>query len=207
MMMKPYSIQQKRMSRAVLYGLCTVYTGLMIYLLFFFHRSVAEESIAELLRIKANFIPFHTIAGIIRTWSAGETSTFDMIWNILGNLLAFVPLAMALPCLFRPMRKWWRTIPTVAGTVVLVELLQLLIKRGMTDIDDLILNTLGAAGGYALLCVPSFRRLLIRIGWWKTDTASAPAPSDRSRGTGKPPRHRKRRKKRRKKIAAPYRRR
>ena len=54
---------------------------------------------------------------------------FAVLSNLLGNVLAFVPFGMILPMLF-------------------VETIQLISKVGSFDVDDLILNTLGAALGY-----------------------------------------------------------
>lgn len=155
-----------RPSRLVLYALFAVYCVTLLLLLFVLNRSTADASYAELLELKANFRPFNTVRLLFWDLKHGAISPFDLVWNLVGNLLAFLPLAMSLPCLLRPLRRWWRTDLAVAGVVVLVEAAQLLTKRGMIDVDDLILNTLGAVIGYALICIPPFRRLLVRIGWW-----------------------------------------
>lgn len=167
---------KKKYSRFVLWAVCAVYAAVLIWLLYFNARTRADMTIAEVWRSEGNLIPFRTIAGIFRDWKYGWVSTFDMIWNNLGNLLAFLPLGMALPCLFRRMQRAWRTTPTAALIVTVVEIMQLLTRRGMPDVDDLILNTVGALGGYGIVCIPPFRRLLVRVGWWKTEGGTQAAP-------------------------------
>lgn len=69
------------------------------------------------------------------------------IENILGNTVMLLPLCFLLPACFRPLRRWYFV--TVIGMALsfLIELSQLFLARG-TDIDDIILNTLGALLGY-----------------------------------------------------------
>ena len=68
--------------------------------------------------------------------------------NLLGNFVLFLPMGIFLPCIFKKLRRIYKTVPLIMGMVVLVELLQFATKRGFADIDDLILNTAGAAAGY-----------------------------------------------------------
>ena len=48
------------------------------------------------------------------------------------------------------LRKLWRTLLTTGLIITLVELIQLFTLVGSCDIDDLILNLLGAAMGYGI---------------------------------------------------------
>ncbi|APF28907.1 vanZ like family protein [Clostridium sporogenes] len=74
--------------------------------------------------------------------------------NILGNILMFGPLGLLLPLLWKSFRKFSKTV--LFGFVVsfTIEFSQLFLARG-TDIDDLILNTIGTMLGYlafVILC-------------------------------------------------------
>ena len=70
--------------------------------------------------------------------------------NFLGNLLAFLPLGLFLPLLFRRQRGFWLFLLTAIAVIVLVELLQLFTRRGALDVDDLLLNLPGAILGWLL---------------------------------------------------------
>lgn len=70
--------------------------------------------------------------------------------NFLGNLLLFVPLGVFLPRLLPPLRRFALFAAAVCAFLIIIEGLQFLTARGSMDIDDLILNLLGACAGFAL---------------------------------------------------------
>ena len=65
------------------------------------------------------------------------------------NAVMFVPFGFLLPVLWRCCRRWWKT--ALAGLCLsgLIEAVQLFCFR-CTDVDDLLMNTLGAFLGYLL---------------------------------------------------------
>ncbi|TCJ19052.1 VanZ family protein [Flaviaesturariibacter flavus] len=72
-------------------------------------------------------------------------------WNIGGNLVGFMPLGILLPlCWAR-----YRRLSAVVGAALLlsgaIEAFQLFSTAGDCDVDDLLLNTAGAAMGFLLL--------------------------------------------------------
>lgn len=70
------------------------------------------------------------------------------ISNVIGNCLWFMPLGILLPTLYARQRKLWRVMLTGALVSISIEGLQYLLCTGVTDIDDVILNTLGSIMGY-----------------------------------------------------------
>ncbi|MDR3069764.1 MAG: VanZ family protein [Propionibacteriaceae bacterium] len=75
------------------------------------------------------------------------------IWNIVylaGNLVGFLPLGFFLPALFSRQRKFPVLLITVMLAVATLELAQVTTMRGSLDIDDIILNTTGAAIGFRM---------------------------------------------------------
>ena len=70
--------------------------------------------------------------------------------NLVGNVVMFVPLGFLLPKVSARQRKFWRAMVTTALIILLVEMIQLFSLRGICDVDDLILNVLGAAIGYGI---------------------------------------------------------
>ena len=100
-----------------------------------------------------NLVPLHTIRGYCRIlftpgWS-GELRRYAWV-NFLGNLLLFVPLGLFTPRLFPPLRRFALFAAAVCAFLIIIEGLQLLTARGSMDIDDLLLNLLGACAGFAL---------------------------------------------------------
>ena len=105
---------------------------------------------------------------------------FFTILNFLGNLVVFMPLGFFPALLFRS--PSWRCSALVGlGTSVLVEAGQYFVMR-TTDIDDVILNTLGALCGWWLSLL--LRRACPRFTqkFW----VSQPGPHDREPAPEKP---------------------
>lgn len=68
--------------------------------------------------------------------------------NFWGNILMFVPIGL-FPALLWRQGRWWKGVLFGFLLSMTIELCQIPISRG-ADIDDLWLNTLGAAVGYFL---------------------------------------------------------
>lgn len=69
--------------------------------------------------------------------------------NIVGNVAAFMPFGFFLPIISRRSKKWYNTVMLGFGFSLTLETLQLIFMVGSFDVDDMILNTLGAALGFA----------------------------------------------------------
>jgi glycopeptide antibiotics resistance protein len=78
-------------------------------------------------------------------------------------MLLFMPMAVFLPCLFRPMRKFWVFALVMGILLVAVEALQLLLRCGSCDVDDVLLNFVGTLVVYGVLKIPAVNRLLERL--------------------------------------------
>jgi len=109
-----------------------------------------------------NLVPFEGIKDIL---SQG-IKTYAL-FNVAGNIVLFLPLGILLPLLWR---RWTLSRTTFAALLLSagIELLQFYTGRG-ADIDDVMLNTLGAAIGYIVFCVfracaPEFsKRFRVRL--------------------------------------------
>ena len=87
------------------------------------------------MALELNLIPF----------SAGP---IDAVGYLL-NVVLFVPLGFLLPLLWPKEDRFWKILLAGVSFSLLIELSQLLNLRS-TDIDDLLLNTIGAVIGFAL---------------------------------------------------------
>jgi glycopeptide antibiotics resistance protein len=92
----------------------------------------------------SNFIPFKTIL-----YYLGGNQSFGVAKdNLLGNIIAFGPLGFLLPIVFKRLKKVKHIILTAFILSLAFELTQLITSIGDFDIDDIILNVLGAICGY-----------------------------------------------------------
>lgn len=87
--------------------------------------------------LRINLIPFNFLTDIYRGWQI----------NIIGNILMFVPVGIVWPICFKELDNIKKTVLAGFGFTLLIELSQLPFFDRCSDVDDLILNTTGAAIG------------------------------------------------------------
>ncbi len=121
-------------------------------------------SVPGFLQGRVNLVPFTVFADTWREVAEGNTAYF--LINFLGNIGMFAPIGFLAPLLWRG-QGLGRTALVGFLCSLAIELCQLLLPRG-TDVDDLWLNTLGAALGYGLfwLCGRLWPALAARF-WMK----------------------------------------
>jgi glycopeptide antibiotics resistance protein len=119
--------------------LFVLYALLLAYLTFFsqyYGRGIAQRSI--------NIIPLRTIIEFL-------TSGYNMnsiITNLVGNIIAFMPMGFLLPIVFKNLRTFFKVCTAVLSATILIEIAQYLVGVGASDIDDVILNVIGGVIGY-----------------------------------------------------------
>ena len=74
----------------------------------------------------------------------------EVLLNLIGNSTMFLPVGIVWPCVFKKLDKPWKVIAAGIGFSVCIEILQLPFYDRVTDIDDLILNSLGYLAGYGI---------------------------------------------------------
>ena len=123
---------------------------------YFGRKGFSDLSYYDITQIKEhaqnnlNHIPFKTIFHFF----SDETGNRAFVVNIIGNLAAFAPFGFFIPLLFRKVNNSLKLVLSVSLIVIVVELLQLILLTGSCDIDDVILNTLGAYIVYVILKIP-----------------------------------------------------
>lgn len=115
-----------------------VYALIMGYLLFYRDRYFSPE-------YSYNLVPFYTIKKYI---VHRDHFNFD-IWfkNIFGNIVLFIPIGIFLPLLRTKYHGAFALAAASSALLTAVELTQMVMRVGSFDIDDIILNTLGALLG------------------------------------------------------------
>ena len=135
----------------IVYALFAAYCALMLWLLFDRPGYIDGIPYWDQLLPNLNLTPFRTLRlffGLLRDHRPYLVRT--ALINLLGNVVMFVPLGLFLPLIFTRLRKLWRTLFTVTLLIAVVETAQLFTLLGSCDVDDLILNLLGAALGYEI---------------------------------------------------------
>ena len=138
------------MKRKMLWAAFSAYILLMLWLLFIRFRGVAVTDYLAQLTGRVNLIPFSSMGSMLRAlWHHPYPAVFwTVVYNIGGNIAMFVPLGFFLSTLFPKCRRFWRCMGTVATIMSVVELCQLFTLRGFCEVDDVILNLIGAAIGW-----------------------------------------------------------
>lgn len=103
----------------------------------------------------ANFTPFKTIKMYI-----DYAYKLNSVENLAGNVLVFVPFGFLFPLVAREGERFFVMLLNAFVFVLGIEVFQLFSAFGAFDVDDILLNCLGAAlgfGGYKLILSKRFR--------------------------------------------------
>ncbi len=143
------------MLKLVLSGIFIVYILVLFKIILFKYMSPADVFTniinGELSGFRSfNIKPFQTFGDFMDIARRGQF--LRGFSNILGNMLVFMPMGYFIPMLFRRLRKPAAVILTAVLLSVFFEISQYLFYLGTSDIDDVILNTLGGAAGHGCFC-------------------------------------------------------
>ena len=83
----------------------------------------------------------------------------EALLNLIGNTTMFIPLGIVWPAVFQKLNTHGKVMAAGFGVSLVIEVLQLPFFDRATDIDDLILNSLGFLMGYGIyLLVQKLRK-------------------------------------------------
>ena len=150
--------KRKRAARCCGQLIFLIYIGLLIYFLFFADRYGHTPGIRH--EAAYNLIPGREIRRYIT--SVGKLGKRAVFVNLFGNVIGFIPFGFFMPVATRWMRSLSKTAAAACCLSVIVEIVQLLTASGSCDIDDVILNTLGAVIGYGLFLLTDDMRKAVQ---------------------------------------------
>ncbi|MDY5475968.1 MAG: VanZ family protein [Enterocloster clostridioformis] len=117
-----------------------IYLALLVWIVLF----KLQFSIHDLDTVRSiNLIPFYYDK---------DVGTAFHLKEVLENLLLFVPMGIYLQMLLSKWRFHGKLI-IIAGTSLLLEMVQYVLAIGRSDITDLLTNTAGGFLGLALYCI------------------------------------------------------
>jgi len=95
---------------------------------------------------------------LIEVYNSSELFTF--LWLFLGNIGWFVPFGFLLPIILKASGFLKVIIISFLFSLV-IETVQFFSRRGVAELDDLILNTIGAAIGYLLFILVKRKTIIV----------------------------------------------
>jgi len=131
----------------------TFYVFILTILLFFGGRSngwMADLTFLEYMKYSSNFVPFKTISTYINAIFSGNMNLDIPLKNLFGNLLMFLPMGIYLPYFIKRLKRISSFSVTFMIILLVIKITQSISRRGSFDIDDFILNTIGALIGFGV---------------------------------------------------------
>ena len=151
---------RKRGLRLLLWIILLYYLAILSVLLFFGGLFHLERGWGGAVNLE----PFETIRRFYVHYQ--RTGSLSSFFNLLGNIILLIPFGVLMPVMFRGMRRFWIFFPVAALFAVGIEYVQWVTAAGIADVDDSILNFIGAAGGYIITRLFQITYFVIKN--WKT---------------------------------------
>ena len=145
-----FALKNKRIDIKRELQLLLVYVCLIVVArITFFPMRKVDGVIQPLVFDAAKAFPFRiNIIPLVNLFDYGIMS--EAVINFVGNTTMFVPIGIIFPIVFKKLDTPLKSIAAGAGFSLLIEILQLPFYDRVSDIDDLLLNTLGFAIGYGI---------------------------------------------------------
>ena len=143
-------IRQRRINWKREAVLLLMYINLAVIIRFvFFPRDLVDGRVQPLIFEAAAVFPLRmNLIPLVHLFDYDNIR--DIIWNVVGNAAMFIPSGILLPILYRQLNSFWKVAAAGAFISLCTETLQLPFPSRASDIDDLILNTIGVAVGYGI---------------------------------------------------------
>lgn len=151
--------------------LLLMYINLAVIIRFvFFPRDLVDGRVQPLVFEAATFFPLRiNLIPLVHLLDYG--SVRDVVWNVVGNMALFIPSGIVLPIVYKKLDSFWSVAAAGALISLCIEVMQLPFASRASDIDDLILNTLGVIVGYGIFA--ACKRLKRYCSACRSDSQSA----------------------------------
>ena len=123
---------------------------LVIYRMTFHPFSKVDGQVQPLLFEAATAWPFR-INPVPFVNLLDYESRRDLLLNLIGNTTMFIPTGIMTPLIYKHLNGFKKTVLTGFLISLAIEIIQLPFAVRCSDVDDLILNTLGCMTGYGIL--------------------------------------------------------
>lgn len=140
----------------------SIYIILLLYILFISKWSFYKIYFADITIFSkehfatANIIPLKTLIQYFKRLKLGTIGVSSIAKNIGGHLVLFVPMGIFFSILFPALKKKKFILLTLIASL-LIETFQFIALCGIADVDDIILNFIGAIISYTLCTNRQFK--------------------------------------------------
>ena len=100
-----------------------------------------------------NFVPFRSIVPLL----SGQGNQLIAMVNLFGNIIPFMPIGLVAPLVVRSI-SWQKALALGVVTGLTCEVLEVVFRVGIFDVDDILLNAFGVMLGYGVFVM--FKRRL-----------------------------------------------
>lgn len=94
------------------------------------------------------WINLRLFSGYLSAWHQWSLSEFQLI---IFNMLMFLPLGLLIPLLGKRTRRFMPVLLTSLAVTTSIELIQMISRRGIFELDDILHNTIGSIAGYLIM--------------------------------------------------------
>jgi glycopeptide antibiotics resistance protein len=134
---------------------CALITYSVILIRFVVFKAIPTIRIGH-LRLKlahthtgpANLVPFKTIVPQLM----GQGNHLISMVNLIGNTVPFMPIGLLAPLVFRSI-SWQKALVLGVVAGLTCEVMEVIFRVGIFDVDDVILNASGVIAGYAVFVI------------------------------------------------------
>ena len=140
---KNKGIQWKREAQLILVYVCIIVVARFTFFPFLKVNGEIQPLIFEVAKafpFRINLIPFVNLFDY--------PSMKDILINVIGNTTMFMPIGVIYPMVYKKLNTTPKVLFAGIGVSLCVEILQLPFYDRVTDIDDLLLNSIGFSIGY-----------------------------------------------------------
>jgi glycopeptide antibiotics resistance protein len=92
-----------------------------------------------------NFVPFKSIIPLL----SGRGNQLIAMVNLFGNIIPFMPIGLLAPLVIRSI-SWQKALVLGVVTGLSFEVMEVVFRVGIFDVDDIILNAFGVMLGYGV---------------------------------------------------------
>lgn len=164
----PYQILLTSQSKKIGYKLSIEHILAVYIFVYYLSGVLSFTGLPSIMDIVQNSFGIITPTGL--NFPPDEINLLPLRWLTEGvrpyieNILLFIPLGFMLPCIWKRYEGLWPTALSAMAFSVIIEFSQLFNHR-ITDIDDLLMNTLGALMGWVIfrLLKDHLAKLQVRI--------------------------------------------
>ena len=142
---KAGKVDPKREAQLLLVYICIIVVVRFTFFPFF----KVDGAIQPLVFDAAKILPFR-INPVPLVNLLDYPSRKEILINVIGNSTMFLPVGVIFPLVFRQLNTHGKAIAAGVGFSLCIEILQLPIFDRVSDIDDLLLNSLGYGVGYLI---------------------------------------------------------